>query len=86
VGYIEVKNFVILAVSLKNTIAMTTLTLLLEDKQVLELERKAKLLNMSLEAFLAETIKNILVAPTTDFDTAMKYVLNKNEELFKRLA
>ena len=43
-------------------------------------------MNISLEELLQKFLSDLLEAPQSDFEKAMQYVLNKNHNLYKRLA
>ncbi|MFM5891228.1 MAG: DNA-binding protein [Dolichospermum sp.] len=67
-------------------IAMTSITIDLSDSQFQKLEDLAKAHQIPLEILLKSSFENWLNSQTTEFINAADYVLNKNAELYKRLA
>lgn len=65
---------------------MTTLTVTLPDTQLSELEEAAKKLGVSIEDLIRVSIDELLSKPDTEFENAVFYVLQKNAELYRRLA
>lgn len=65
---------------------MTTLTVTLPDTQLSELKEAAKKLGVSVEDLIRVSIDELLSKPDTEFDDAVSYVLQKNAELYRRLA
>lgn len=65
---------------------MTTVTIELSDEQVLTLEQRAKRLGISLEAILQLSIEDFIARSDDRFDQAVAYVLEKNADLYRRLA
>lgn len=66
---------------------MSSITLNLEEKQLIQLRVKAKEMNLSsVEELLIKIAGELTESQATTFDAAMQYVLEKNRELYKRLA
>ncbi|MFM5896633.1 MAG: DNA-binding protein [Dolichospermum sp.] len=65
---------------------MTSITIDLSDSQFQKLEDLAKAHQIPLEILLKSSFENWLNSQTTEFINAADYVLNKNAELYKRLA
>lgn len=65
---------------------MSTLTINLTDDRLRALEKLSNRLNISSEELVRMSIEEILTRPDETFQHAMKYVLEKNSELYKRLA
>ena len=72
---------------------MTTLTINLPDEHFLALEKTSARLNLTPEKLVYLSIKKMIASPQDDaqeadenFQDAMKYVLEKNAELYQRLA
>ncbi|AKD55205.1 hypothetical protein [Spirosoma radiotolerans] len=64
---------------------MATIQLTLPDQQLSALKAKAESVNLSVDELLKQTIES-LVEPSSAQEQAMAYVLNKNKELYERLA
>ncbi len=64
---------------------MTTVTVQLEDSKAALLREKAEKHGLWLDQFVKASIEDLLARPEPDFEAAMKRVLAKNEELYKRL-
>ena len=65
---------------------MTTLTVTIDDKKAATLKNKADQYGLQLEDLLAASIENLLLHHEPDFERAMKHVLVKNRELYRKLA
>jgi hypothetical protein len=65
---------------------MTTLTITLSETQRSELERAAKRLGVSEEDLIRASISELLSKPEAEFERTVSYVLQKNAELYRRLA
>jgi hypothetical protein len=65
---------------------MTTITVQLDDSKAALLQEKAEKYGISLDEFVTASIKDLLAQPEPEFDAAMRKVLSKNKELYKRLA
>jgi hypothetical protein len=67
-------------------IAMATITVEIEDSKAALLRERAKRFGLLPEQFVNAYIEDIIAQPEPEFDDAMRRVLAKNEELYKRLA
>jgi antitoxin FitA len=65
---------------------MSTLTINLTDDRLRALEKLSNRLNIPSEELVRMSIEEILTRSDDTFQDAMKYVLKKNSQLFKRLA
>jgi predicted transcriptional regulator len=65
---------------------MTSITIALPDDRLEQLRELAKQLNISTEELIRISIDELLSKPGSDFRQATKYVLDKNDELYRRLA
>jgi hypothetical protein len=65
---------------------MTTITVQLEDSKAALLREKAKRYGLLLDQFVAASIEDLIAQPEPEFDAAVRRVLSKNKELYKRLA
>jgi hypothetical protein len=65
---------------------MSTLMINLTDDRLRALEKLSTRLNISPEELVRLSIEDILTRPEETFQNAMKYVLEKNSELYQRLA
>ena len=65
---------------------MTTITITLPDEQLRELKKTATQLKVTPEELVRVSIEELLTRPEEAFQRAVDYVLNKNAELYKRLA
>ena len=65
---------------------MTTITLSLEDENVQKLKKTAESYGLKLEQFVIASIKDLISRPEPEFTEAVKKILQKNKELYKRLA
>ncbi|MFO0913646.1 MAG: hypothetical protein U0795_11865 [Pirellulales bacterium] len=63
-----------------------TLNLELDEKQVLELQAIASRLNVSVADLAKAAIMDLIAKPDGEFDRAASRVLQKNAELYRRLA
>jgi hypothetical protein len=63
-----------------------TLTLELDEQQVQRLQDAARRLNVSVNDLAKAAINDLLAKSDDDFDRAATRVLNKNAELYRRLA
>ncbi|MBC6418524.1 MAG: DNA-binding protein [Prochloron sp. SP5CPC1] len=61
---------------------MTSIT----DNQSQKLQELARVYGVPLEDLLCATIEDWISSPKSDFTQAAEYVLNKNAELYRRLA
>ena len=65
---------------------MTTITIQVSDDRYRELGDLAESLGITLERLIQANVEDMLAQPKEDFRQALSYVLEKNEELYKRLA
>lgn len=65
---------------------MEQLTITLPDEIAAQLKTAAKKTGVKPEEFLLASLQEKLVSLDSDFINAMRYVLKKNAELYKRLA
>jgi hypothetical protein len=66
---------------------MSSITLNFEDKQLSQLRAKAKEMQLgSVEELLFKIANELVESREAKFEAAMRYVLEKNKELYKRLA
>lgn len=65
---------------------MTTITITLPDDRLQKLKEKASRLRVSPEELVRATVEELLDRPEEEFQRALEYVLNKNAELYRRLA
>jgi len=65
---------------------MTRITVQLDDSKAALLEEKAEKYGLSLDQFVTASIEDLLAQPEPEFKTAMRRVLSKHSELYKRLA
>lgn len=63
-----------------------TLNLELDEQQVQRLQEAARRLNVSVHDLAIAAINDLLAKSDDDFDRAATRVLNKNAELYRRLA
>lgn len=65
---------------------MSRITLDIPDDLITETSRKAGRLGVSNEELIQFTIGEIIGRPDEDFELALKHILDKNAELYKRLS
>jgi hypothetical protein len=65
---------------------MTTITITLPSERLVELEGKAYRLGITPEDFVRVSVEELLARPDEAFQQTMDYVLEKNKELYFRLA
>lgn len=65
---------------------MASITIDLPDSQFQKLQELARVHGIPPEALLRASIEDWLSSPKSDFTQAAEYVLNKNAELYRRLA
>ena len=65
---------------------MKTLTIELTDDLALQLEEMAGRLGVSVEQLIRISLRQALARPDQDFERAANYALQKNAELYQRLA
>jgi predicted transcriptional regulator len=65
---------------------MTTITIPLSDDRVAQLRNYAEQTGLTPEEFLRRRVEQLLDRPDEQFSEAAAYVLQKNAELYRRLA
>lgn len=65
---------------------MASITIDISESQLRKLQDLAKTHGIPLEALLRESIEDWLSSPKSEFTDAANYVLNKNAEVYRRLA
>jgi hypothetical protein len=65
---------------------MTTIIIPLSEERLNQLQRWAKQAGMAPEEYLRRRIEELLDRPDEHFRVAAEYVLQKNAELYRRLA
>ena len=65
---------------------MTTITISLPDDHLQKLKEIATRFSVAPEELVRVSIEELLTRPEEDFRRALEYVLNKNAELYRRLA
>ena len=58
----------------------------IDELRAATLRAKAKRFGLLPDQFVAATIEDLISLPESDFDEAMRNVMKKNKELYKRLA
>ncbi len=65
---------------------MTTFTITLTDERVKKLNEIAERFRVAPEELVRASLEELLTRPLGDFQQALKRVLRKNADLYKRLA
>jgi predicted transcriptional regulator len=65
---------------------MVTITVTLSEDRLQKLQELAKQFNIAPEELLRVSVEELIARPQADFQKALAYVLEKNKELYKRLA
>ena len=65
---------------------MVKITVELEDSKADLLQKKAEKFGLLPDQFVTASIEDLMGQPEPDFEAAMRKVLSKNKELYKRLA
>ncbi len=65
---------------------MTTITIALSDDQLQKLQQIATLFQVAPEELVRVSVEELLSRPEEEFRKALEYVLQKNTELYQRLA
>jgi len=65
---------------------METITITVAKDRLLKLKEIASDFDVTPEELVRLSIENLLLQPETVFQQAMEYALNKNRELYQRLA
>ena len=58
----------------------------LDDEQSARLEERARQIGVDARELAKAAINDLLTRPADDFDRAAKFVLEKNDELYRRLS
>ena len=62
-----------------------SISLNLDDEQSARLEERARELGVDARELALAAVNDLLARPAEDFDRAAKFVLEKNQELYRRL-
>jgi len=65
---------------------MTNITISISDDRMQQLREKANRFQVAPEELVRVSLEDLLARPEEDFRQALEYVLNKNAELYRRLA
>lgn len=65
---------------------MVTITVTLSEDRLQKLQDIAAQFRIAPEELLRVSVEELIARPQADFQKAIDYVLNKNKELYKRLA
>jgi antitoxin FitA len=65
---------------------MVTITVTLSEDRLQKLQELAKQFRIAPEELLRVSVEELIARPQVDFQKALGYVLEKNKELYKRLA
>jgi predicted transcriptional regulator len=65
---------------------MVTITITLSEDRLQKLQELAKQFRISPEDLLRISVEELIARPQADFQKALSYVLEKNKELYRRLA
>lgn len=65
---------------------MSTITVTLRDDDLLQIRKLAQGSGTTPEEWLRTSIEAVLANPRSDFEQASAYVLEKNADLYRRLA
>lgn len=65
---------------------MATLTVFIPDERMQQLRELAARFSLKPEELVRATVEEIVSQPEVEFRRALEYVLNKNAELYQRLA
>ena len=65
---------------------MTTITISLPDDRLQKLKEIATRFSIAPEELVRVSVEELLTRPEEDFRRALEYVLDKNAELYRRLA
>lgn len=65
---------------------MTTFTITLPDERLKKLQEIAARFRVAPEELVRASLEELLTRPLDDFQNALERVLNKNADLYKRLA
>ena len=67
-------------------VSMETITITVTNDRLSKLREVASDFNVTIEELIRLSIENLLLQPEAAFQRAMEYTLNKNRELYQRLA
>lgn len=65
---------------------MATITVTLSEDRLQKLQELAKQFRIAPEELLRVSVEELIARPQADFQKALEYVLEKNKELYRRLA
>ena len=65
---------------------MTSITIAIPDEQLSRLKELAARFHVTPEELVRVGVEEVLARPEEDFQRSVEYVLNKNAELYRRLA
>jgi predicted transcriptional regulator len=65
---------------------MTTFTITLPDERLKKLQEIAERFRVAPEELVRASLEDLLTRPMDDFQAVLERVLNKNSDLYKRLA
>ncbi|UCF85715.1 MAG: hypothetical protein JSV50_08810 [Desulfobacteraceae bacterium] len=65
---------------------MARITVEIEDSKAALLKKKAEKFGLLPDQFVTASIEDLIGQPEPEFEAAMRKVLSKNKELYKRLA
>ncbi|MBI5348010.1 MAG: DNA-binding protein [Chloroflexi bacterium] len=65
---------------------MTTITITLPDDRLQKLKELSSFFRISAEDLIRVSIEDLITRPDEEFERIVEYVLEKNAELYKRLA
>ncbi len=65
---------------------MTNITITLPDDRIQKLKEIASRFRVAPEELVRASVEELLTRPEEEFQRALEYVLNKNAELYRRLA
>jgi hypothetical protein len=65
---------------------MTRITVELDDNKAAILKSKARKFGLLPEQFVTASIEDLISQPDPDLDAAIRKILDKNQELYQRLA
>ncbi len=73
-------------VNLWSEVSMTTITVSISDERMQKLRERASHYHVAPEELVRVSLDDLLARSEEDFRQAVEYVLNKNTELYQRLA
>ena len=65
---------------------MAKITVEIEESKAIILREKARKFGLLPDQFVTASIEDLIAQPDPDFEKAMRKVLSKNKELYKRLS